>query len=211
MSNPLLREQRSNGFTLVELMVALVVGLIIVFAVVTMFVTMLRSTSDNLKFVRLNQDMRSAMALITRDIRRAGANQNSANDAAANPPVSNPFAGVTILPNQQGDDEACIVYSYNSGEANELYGFRWNSAAGTVEDRGATGAACDAGGWQTLSDAALLNVTGLSFTEDPLRSPATLGNVTIREITVTLAAALRRDPAVFREISETIKIRNEEF
>jgi prepilin peptidase dependent protein B len=211
MRNRLFGARCLRGFTLIELMIALAVGLIIVFAIVAMFVTMLRSTSDNLKFVRLNQDLRSVMTLITRDIRRSGANQTAAAAMATDPPV-NPFAGITIWSAEPGDPGTCILFSYNSGEATELYGFRWNAVAGSVEERGTSGAACDAvGGWQALSDPALLEITGLSFTEDPLRSPLTAGGATIREITVTLAGALRNDPEVTRELSETIRIRNEEF
>jgi prepilin peptidase dependent protein B len=214
MRNRSFGHRGSSGFTLIELMVAIVVGLIIVLAVVAMFAAMLRSNSENLRFVRLNQDLRSVMTLITRDMRRAGFNQNALPNLLANLP--NPNTGITIAVNVQGDPDSCILFRYDSPVVGDSpdYGFRWNSAAGTVEERGTAdpGPACDdAGGWQVLSDPALLNITELSFTEDPARSPATVAGVSIREITVTLGGALRNDPTVFREISEVIKIRNEEL
>ena len=61
-----------RGFTLIELMISIVIGLIILTAVIGMFVTMIKADNDYLKSIRLNQELRSSMSLITRNIRRAG-------------------------------------------------------------------------------------------------------------------------------------------
>ena len=202
---------KQRGFTLIELMISIVIGLIILAAVIGMFVTMIKSDNDNLKSIRLNQELRAAMSLITRDIRRAGANQNAAVDSSTTPPT-NPFsvAGgtrLTITANQQGLLNSCITYSYDANDgSNELYGYRHDSADGTIEAR-ANGAQCNAGGWLTVTDDHLDNITALTFTD----TTVTQNGVNIRQITVTLSGQLRSDPTVTRTLTETVKVRNDEI
>lgn len=214
--NPFIRRANKNsGFTLIELMIAIVIGLLLLAAIISVYTVMLRSNSDNLKMIRLNQDLRSLMGLMSRDIRRAGANRASATDATATPPT-NQFSGITIAANQQGIANACITYAYYHPESsfpppytltnNDLFGFRHNSTTGAIETR-AAGAACNEGGWQTLSDLNLVNISALTFAQNTL----TEGLITIRQITITLTGELRNDTDVTRTIVETIKIRNEEF
>ena len=198
------KANREQGFTLIELLIAIAVGLIVVAAIISMFVAMLRANSENLKYVQLNQDLRAAMVLMTRDIRRAGAMQNAAENSGS------PFDNVFIGPNEQGVEDACISYSYEIAvlETERFFGFRWNSDDGTVEDfRGTAPADCAASGWAALSDPALVNVTRLDFQEDFVEEAP----FTIMQVWVDLTGALRNDANVTRRITETVKIRNEAF
>lgn len=199
------------GFSLIELLIAMVIGLIILSAVLGLFVSMVKSDSDSIKAAQLNQELRGAMSLITRDIRRAGANRNAAADATAATP-SNPFsvAGGTRLDidsNQQGDANACLTFSYDADDgSNELFGYRWDSDIGTVETR-AAGAACSAGGWISITDDKLTTITALTFAD----ATVVEAGINIRQITATLSGRLVKDTNVTRTISETIKLRNDEF
>ena len=202
---------KQRGFTLIELMISIVIGLIILAAVVGMFVTLIKSDNDNLKSIRLNQELRAAMSLITRDIRRAGANQNAAINSSTIPPT-NPFSVVggtrlTIAANQQGILNSCVIYSYGANDgSNELYGYRRDSTDGTIEAR-AAGGLCSASGWLTITDDHLVNITALTFTD----TTVTQAGVNIRQITITLSGQLRRDSSVTRTLSETVKVRNDEI
>lgn len=209
---------RQGGFTLIELMVSMLIGLIILAAVITMFVTMIKSDSDNLKTIRLNQELRAAMGLMIRDIRRSGANRNAAVNSATMPPT-NPFSTISIPINTTATS---ISFSYDAvaDASTELYGYRRNSTAGTerVETcRGTVAAGC--GAWQPVTDESLVNITNLSFTDVTVCFPApvppatcvTNPGINIREITVTLSGQLRRDAAVARTLTETIKVRNDEI
>lgn len=200
-----------RGFTLIELMISIVIGLIILAAVLGMFITMIKSDSDNLKSIRLNQELRAAMSLITRDIRRAGANRNAAVDSSTTPPT-NPFsvAGgtrLTIMANQEGILNSCMIYSYDANDgSNELYGYRHDSTDGSIEVR-ANGALCDDNGWSTVTDEQLVNITALTFTD----TTVTQAGINIRQITVTLSGQLRKDNTVTRTFTETVKVRNDEI
>jgi prepilin peptidase dependent protein B len=207
---PNLIPYNQQGISLLEILIAMVIGLIILSAALGMLVSMIKADSENVKTIQLNQELRGAMSLITRDIRRAGANRNAAANATATPP-SNPFSvsgstRLTIASNQQGDANSCIIYSYDSDETSELYGFRLDSTDKTVETR-ASGAACDASGWNDLTDNNLVNITGLSF----LDTTVVQTGINIRAITITLSGFLVRDNTVIRTITETVKLRNDEF
>ena len=192
-------------------MISMVIGLIILAAVIGMFVTMIKSDNDNLKSIRLNQQLRAAMSLITRDIRRAGANKNAAINSFTTPPT-NPFsvAGgtrLTIAANQQCILNSCVIYSYDANDgSNELYGYRHYSTDGTIQAR-ANGGLCSASGWLTLTDDHLVNITALTFTD----STVTQAGVNIRHITITLSGQLRSDSSVTRTLTETVKVRNDEI
>jgi prepilin peptidase dependent protein B len=209
-----------QGITLLELLISTVIGLFILGVVLGLFVSMIRSDTENVKAIQLNQELRGTMSLISRDIRRAGANQNAAVDATGSTP-SNPFsvAGTTrlsVAANQQGDANSCVTYSYDSNQTSELYGFRLDSDNNTVETR-ANGAACDAGGWDDMTDNTLINIEtvtiagvtypGLRFAESTVEE----AGIQIRQITIVLSGSLVSDSNVTRTISETVKVRNDWF
>lgn len=61
-----------RGFTLVEMMLALVAGLIVSAAVLSFFMSGMKSSGEYVQATRLSQELRTSMDLITRDLRRAG-------------------------------------------------------------------------------------------------------------------------------------------
>ena len=65
--------RRDRGFTLIELMITLVLGLVVVGGVMSVFISTYQSNAQNIKMVRLNEEMRAVMSMMSRDIRRAGA------------------------------------------------------------------------------------------------------------------------------------------
>lgn len=63
---------RSQGFTLVEVLVGLVIGLIVTTGAIALFTSMTRSTSVIVHTNRMQQEIREIGLVMTRDIRRAG-------------------------------------------------------------------------------------------------------------------------------------------
>lgn len=68
----LTNKNKCNGFTLIELLIASVLGIVVIGGIITVFGTTVRYNSDNLQMIRLNQELRGVMSLISRDLRRAG-------------------------------------------------------------------------------------------------------------------------------------------
>jgi len=69
--------KRSTGFSLIELMVALVVGLVVSGAVLAFTASSMQSNSDYIMSTRLTQELRNSMDLVTRDLRRAGYDEDA--------------------------------------------------------------------------------------------------------------------------------------
>lgn len=64
--------RKSAGFSLVELMIAMAVGLLILAGVFSLFGSTVQTQTRTLAMASLNQELRVAMDLMSRDIRRAG-------------------------------------------------------------------------------------------------------------------------------------------
>jgi prepilin peptidase dependent protein B len=198
-----------RGFTLIELMISMVIGLIILSAVIGMFVSMIKADNDYLKSVRLNQELRSVMSLITRDLRRAGANQNSAVNSSTTPPT-NPFSivGSTRLmigtPGPTTGTSISFSYDAVNDSIVEQYGYRINIATGTERIESCSGL-CNV--WNPVTDESLVKMTGLTFTD----TTTTEAGINIRQITVTISGQLQKDGTVARTMTETIKVRNDEI
>lgn len=219
------RPSLSGGFGLVELMISILVGLIVIAAVTSLVLASLRTDRETLQMTRLTQDLRSVMALVTRDIRRAGYWPHAIEDIGTGASL-NPHDEITFDDPDLSDglDAICILYSYHEDgagsievvDAPEREGFRldpdnlWIEAANP--STGPTD--CDAGsGWITLTDdlpgERVIEITEFAFRTVDSDPFATAGGVTIREIVVSLEGRLADDPTVTRRIEETIRVRND--
>lgn len=172
----LIIRKQQTGVTLIELLIGMLIGLIIVAAGISVFVTSFKGQTDNIKLSRLNQDMRSMMDIMERDIRRAGfATSDPANNLAAlknNPFFNDTGAATTDLTSPSKD---CILYAYNRDndtqppqvDPEERLGFRLNDK-GELQMRqtGSTNTKCDDGEWESITEPEV-KITGLEFTIKP--------------------------------------------
>jgi Tfp pilus assembly protein PilW len=107
----------SRGFGLVELMISIVPGLVVSGAAVAFVVSTLSSNTNFVRSTRFNQDLRSNMDFVTRELRRAGYDENALKYialTASNNTVS-PFASVKVV--RAGEDNGCVIYAYDSRAA----------------------------------------------------------------------------------------------
>lgn len=217
------------GFSLVELMISIVVGLIVIVGVLGVFGSAIKSHSDNLRMTRLNQELRTVMNMMVRDIRRAGFNGNAR--AALGPTTGNTnlFSdpAVTNLNLTPGTPASCVTFAYDyDGDAilgtgagttpDERYGYRLDAVANVVEMRQG-GAGCTAGGWVNITDEDSIEIVALGanpalqFTvtstavdiDGSLTTPSTM---TIRNVEIILSGRLKSDPSVARTLRETVRV-----
>ncbi len=224
------------GFSLVELMISITVGLIVVAGIISIFSSTIKSYTDNLRMTRLNQELRVAMNLMVRDIRRAGY-RGDANVALIAPSDQNPYASTQLPLNQDnltitGTD--CITFSYDknsnyssaiplppnktaSVEPDDRSGFRlfkgviqWRHG-GSVRSPGCPGSA----NWNSITDGSTVTITslGFSFTPDPPQRIQVATGIfrIIRGVTITLTGELTNDPTIERTITETVRVQNDTF
>lgn len=192
-----MRVRGERGISLVELLVGLAVGSIILAGAIALFAKISFSGLENVRMVRLNEQLRNTLGIISRDIQRAGF-------VNAWPPGSTTFAdldftamdgfgAITLGGNcADGDGDGavecdCIAYSYDEDEdgafpplgaaggtlGDESFAFRLNANAierDTVDGKCAGGA-----GWQDISDGEVF-ITALSFELDPTSTNVEVGN-----------------------------------
>ena len=229
----------SAGFSLVELMVALTVGLVILAGVTNIFSSTVKGNADTLKATRLNQELRAAMDIMTRDITRAGywSITTGANSAVSSSGVvnlvNNPFtAGVNDL----SVTGSCITYAYSLNDDQtvddtEKFGFQLSNNE-ILSRTGGNNLSCTpsvTNTWASVTDAKLVKITGLTFTvirkctnttPQPTRN-CTFGaadyhapaandtTVTVRRVDITLEGELASDPGVKRKLTESVRVRND--
>lgn len=211
-----------RGFSLIELIISMFIGLIILGAGITMFVNTATTDFDQIKMIRLNQELRGTMNLMMRDIRRTGyigtiGLANILWTGTWNPFINDGANFLFTLNDVDGDGAyECILTAYDldndsADDGNtERFGYRLNidaNAIGSVQSR-QNGADCDDNGWETITDENSINISSFSFT--PRRE--IVGddlNLVICTIDISITGNLIGDTAVTRTINESVKLRND--
>lgn len=224
---------RHRGFTLIELMVSLVLGLVVIGGVMGVFISTYQANAQNIKAIRLNEEMRAVMSMITRDVRRAGARDFAWNSSTVNWYVStNPLSTAVAwaVSNTPAGNNACLRFAYavSSGKANYV-GYRLVTNGDgkpviqmnfTVTSAPPTNWKCDGNNWQPVTDPEIAWIQSLVFTATT--EPGITG-VAVRTVTVNLRAATHTrstDPStqtancndidvVCRQLVEKIRVRND--
>lgn len=143
----------SRGLSLVELLVGLSVGLLGVAAATAVLASQLQEQRRLLLETQVQQDLRAAVDLISRELRRAGAMTPA--DATASISLDGSRAqpsrwtSLDIAPQHNA-----VRFQYDRGLGGADYGFRVES--GAIRTR-------IGGTWQALTDPAVLRVTDLSI------------------------------------------------
>lgn len=173
-----------RGLTLIELMLAILLSTVVVLGGMNLYLSVVQSCADVCQRNNLNDELRSLMGLMVRDVRRAGAwgidvdPDNPANVwDNANAVWANPFLTeeldlrVGAMTGQPENTCILFAYDYNSDGAvgemdafapfNERFGFRLNGSVLEAYDGGAA-FNCDEGSWVTVNSP-LISVDRLQF------------------------------------------------
>ena len=166
---------KQGGVTLVELMVGSAVGLIVLAAVLATYISVARSASEVLASAKLNAELRAAMDMMVRDIRRAGSWTATAADRGNG---VNPFTqgtGSLISDINILDGGKAIEFSYNGsflGSAQgTVFGYRLDDKSiktlqCNIDD--SQPSQCQTGsllttGWERLTDENNVAIEALTF------------------------------------------------
>ena len=233
MSNSI--NTRNRGFTLIELMVSLVLGLVVVGGVMGVFMSTYQANAQNIKSVRLNEEMRAVMSMMSRDIRRAGVRSFDWSATTTDWFVTNYFAATGanwVVSKMTGvaDDNSCVRLSYsvsNNSDVNpgNRFGYRLNTAGviETYSHNAMSSWSCNGGSWQPITDGNIAWVRSLVFTTTT--EPGLVGGVAVRTVVINMRAATHTrslDPnnaattadctnidVVCRQLVEKIRLRND--
>ena len=220
--------QKQNGFSLIELMIAILIGLIVLAATIVIYITTIQSSSNTIRSAQLNQDLGMAMTIMTNDIRRAG---YWGGAVAGSDSRTNPFSEFQIH-DFGGDADACILYMYDGLDSDsvvdpqEYYGFRVNGNTIEIKSGGSsTVADCTGGTWVDMLDSQDIEVTSLTFNSDSskcknvttseialcsaLSAPSTGDDIVqVRDVTIQLSGRAVDDIAIQSSLNNSIRVRN---
>jgi type IV pilus assembly protein PilW len=177
--------RNENGFTLVELLVAMVMGLLIMAALYYTYASQQKSQVITEKVTALQQNCRSAMYHLQKDMRMAGYNPTRSavtfgfvNVAAATDSVT-----ITMDEDEDGalDTDETITYSLNPDNT-----LKKVVGAGTP---------------QTIAE----SITGLNFTFLDANETSTTVDINVRMVDITVTAT---DGRHNRQMSTRISCRN---
>lgn len=213
--------REEKGISLIEILVSLAAGMIVLTAVVGVMISSNKTNVDSLRMTRLNQELRAAMSLMTRDIRRSMYLGDWSERIKVNPNAT-PRDNVGNFTRVSIPEAGCILYSYDVDpntaandlsnatlDANENFGFQLKDGA---VKRGTTVTGCNGGTWEEITDPQTVTITALTFTlNDTEQCVTTAGGVHKKELQITLRGRLAGDATVTREIVDGVRVRNDDY
>lgn len=222
----------SRGITIVELLIGVAIGLFILIGVSELFVRNITNSRRILVEARINQDLRAAMDLITRDLRRAAYWGDALEGVKATGSTSatkvNPYNVVT----PSGTTQISYAYSRDATENNvlntstEQFGFRLDTTNHAIQMY-----VGDA--WQTITNTDILSIPNGGFTITPVETsvdiraacaktcvdtvlppsvPTATENcprIQVRTYNVVLTGNSKSDAAVSRTLRSQVRVRND--
>lgn len=233
--------QKSKGFSLIELMVAMVIGLFVAAIVATMYVSIIRANSTTVQLSRLNMDMQAALDIIAGDIQRtgyaSGAEAALERDSAGNPTSSAASNAVhTAMFSAYASDGSvldlqnnCVLLRYDAnGDGSitggatppEIIAYSYVSGARSILYQGFNTAAAQSctvdNTWQVLAGGdGHLDITGLTFTLDPVSGAfATSGAYDTtgqRFVRIRVSGASSTDNTIRVSLDRIVRLRNDQF
>jgi type IV pilus assembly protein PilW len=213
----------SKGITIVDLLIGVAIGLFILAGASAMFVNNVTNSRRLLIETRINQDLRSTMDLISRDLRRGAYWGNSLAGTLATGSTSttqpNPYANVTLTGSTQVD----YTYTRDTVENNTLdasseqFGFKLDTATNAIQ--------MNIGGtWQALTNTDILTITAFAITPtettidvraacaktctDTVLAP-TCPRIQVRSYNLLLTGTSKTDTAVSRTLQSQVRVRND--
>lgn len=219
----MLKRKQQLGFTLTELMVALVLNTFLLAALIAIFTANVDHYRKSLNLNRLNQQLQTAMDIMTSEIRRAGFSATASNDVGTGQ-NNNAFvaSGVDIAVNGSGN---CILFAYDhdgngtlpsisSSVDDERYGFRLNGQ--TLQSRppgAAFSCTASSSAWENMTDPGFIQITSLTFTlttTTMTTGPGTQG-LAIRSVDISITGRLTSDNTITKTLTQHVRIRNDKF
>jgi type IV pilus assembly protein PilW len=215
------RRAAALGVSIVELLVGVTIGLFIVGGGLSVFARNLVGARQVLAETRLNQDLRSAVDLVSRDLRRAGywgnAILGTQNIGATSATTANPYSAIT-----SSSSELTYAFSTdasvdnNTLDAAEQFGMRLN--AGAIQLR------VSSGNWTDITDTKSLTITSFSIT--PTTTVLPLGQfcartcavgspgcptTTVRSVTIVVQGQSALNSSIERSLRSTVRLRNDQL
>lgn len=218
---------RQRGATMMEVLIAMTISLVVTAAMIAMMSNTLGTTARIIHMSKLSDDMRVAMQMMTRDVRRASYNAN-AMFCYANLDCGTDAGGPALAGNIVIDDAgSCFTFLtdrlHDGNSTNDAAGgFRRvvREGVGVIEmwtgDNSPNCAdAAGAAGWVEITDPEQMDIFAFSVDDDDSYDEDILDNDTrtvtqwVRKIRMNMQGRLVLDSSITRHVEDVISVRND--
>jgi type II secretory pathway pseudopilin PulG len=220
------RFHRQSGATMMEVLIAMTISLVVTSAMIAMMSNSLGTTTRIIHMTKLTDDMRAALQMMSRDVRRSSYNANSmycyANDDCGTDGSSLTLAGDVVI----SDTADCFTFLTDrdhDGDSTEdgAGGFRHvtKNGVGVIEmwtGEGTPVCSDPAGsaGWVDITDGEQMDIFAFTvgdegYTQEILNNGTATLNQKVRKIRMDMEGRLVLDNSITRHVEDVITIRND--
>jgi type II secretory pathway pseudopilin PulG len=224
--------RRQTGASLMEVMIAMSISLVVTASMIALMANSLRTTARIIQMTKLSDDMRVALQMMSRDVRRSSYNANSmycyANTDCADDGIVTAAGDITLVDLDADAVADCFTFLMDrdyDGDSTEdnAGGFRRvtdGDGIGSIEMwTGDSAPDCTdapgAAGWVQITDPENMNISvfsvddNLSYTQNILDDGVTTVSMKIRKVRMTMEGRLVLDNTIMRQMEDIIAVRND--
>ncbi|WP_293935879.1 PilW family protein [Iodobacter sp.] len=198
---------QQRGLSLIEMMIATAIGLLLLAGISSLSLTHLFTSTDTQRSIILQEDAQAILALISRDLRRAG--YHPLEEQMPN------MRKIWLL--DYSKNKTCLLYRYHNPDFpdKDAHGFQYTASADgkgfikMLTSNNASG--CDDGTWQELNSNRNMLITQFSIT--PYRAFEKVGTE-IKEVITNLDIDLEATDNTGKlqiHLNQDIQLRNRPF
>jgi type IV pilus assembly protein PilW len=214
-----------------EVMIAMSISLVVTASMIALMANSLGSTARIIQMTKLSDDMRVALQMMSRDVRRASYNANSmycyANTDCASDGIVTTAGDITMVDLDSDSVNDCFTFLMDrdyDGDSTEdnAGGFRRVTANGvgviemwtgdsTADCTDAAGAA----GWVQITNPENMNISvfsiddNLSYTQNILDDGTNTVSMKVRKVRMNMEGQLVLDSTITRHMEDIIAVRND--
>lgn len=197
LNKGLTKQIKQVGLTLIELMIAILLATLVIAASMGFLFSSVKSSTENINTILLNQELRSTLGFIHDEVRRSGFTTDATNDGM-----------LTLLNWNAGN--SCLTFGYQRAvsTANAAMTFRLDNNGNMLFKDSDSGVACQG---VAINDSQLVRITNFTVTPANISASTahpTLGGTSVVRMTVSLTGSID-NPPITRTLSEVIRVRNE--
>jgi Tfp pilus assembly protein PilW len=199
----MIKIKKQAGLTLIEMMIAMLLGLLVTGSIIAIFISNVKSSSENIKMIHLNQELRTVMGFMSDELKRSGYSGNPAT--------------TSFMDDFDTGTANCVLYAYDvDGNGLQATGERFGFKLSPINGKGViqwgqnrTSKTCTSGIWTALTQAGTADITALTLVPTSVSTANPTINVQKLKIIITGETVLNPGTAS-RTIEETIRVRNED-
>jgi type II secretory pathway component PulJ len=225
-------KNRQSGTSLMEVLVAMSISLVVTASMIALMANSLGTTTRVIQMTKLTDDMRIALQMMSRDVRRSSYNANSmfcyANDDCGSDGAITAAADITLVDQDSDSVNDCFTFLMDrdhDGDSTEdnAGGFRRVTAGGvgviemwTGDEAPDCTDGAGSAGWVQITNPEHMDIFDFSIDDDLSYSQVILddgaGNTVsqkVRKVRMDIQGRLVLDNSITRQMEDIIAVRND--